>query len=71
VQRKNASSFPALRQIDEASIHLCNMTQQDEQFEEPYHWRNLRPKGHNHDAYLYDDTCLLAAHLQAIPWPPL
>jgi hypothetical protein len=59
------------RQIDEASKELCHMTQQDEQFQEPYHQRNLHLEGDNYDAYLYVDTFSLAADLQVISWPPL
>lgn len=47
--------------------------QEDEQFEEPYHQRNLHPEGHNHDAYLYNDTSFMsksASYTMATSPPP-
>jgi hypothetical protein len=60
-------------QIYEASEELCHMMQEDEQFEEPYHQRNLHPEGHNHDAYLYNDTSFMsksASYTMATSPPP-
>jgi hypothetical protein len=66
------------RQIDEATEEVRHLVQ-DVQDRRPQH-RELHQEGlfnndgcyddFNHDTFTFDDASLLAAELQAIPWPP-
>jgi hypothetical protein len=80
VQRKKekmARLADLQRKIDEATEEVCHFAQ-DEQDRRPQH-RELRQEGlfnedgwyddFNHDTFTFDDASLLAAELQAIPWP--
>lgn len=59
------------KQINKASEQMCNITHQIKQPKQHYHERDLCHEGHIYDDFLYEDTSLFIAELQAMPWPPL